>query len=195
MRKTTALLFAACFSVFALLSASPASAESTPAGTDGIAAVAGVRSLTASPQAGPYHMWFSHSAKCIAIPNNTTANVQLHQWSCFNTNSELWHLDYVFTDANGFDFWRIRSAHSGKCLNISGDSLQNGAPVVQYPCGSYANEYFVFWADSNVPSGFWWVQAYSSGKVLNIAGNSRADGAKLIQYTRCYCSNEYIATY
>lgn len=77
-------------------------------------------------------------------------------------------------------------------MNINGNSLANGARVIQYPCGAYANEYFVFWRDGNVPTGYWWVQAYTSGKVLNIAGASTANGADLIQYTRGHYDNEYV---
>jgi hypothetical protein len=184
--RTKALLVAACISVITVLSASPA-----------VVALEGITNFEVSPQAGPYHLWFRHSSKCIAIPNNTTANVQLHQWSCFDTASELWYFDYAFTDSNGLHFYLIRSARSGKCLNISGNSLQNGAAVVQYPCGNYANEYFAPVRDraGNVPAGFFWMLAYSSDKVLNIAGASTANGGKLIQYTACYCNNEYIAMY
>jgi len=165
--------------------------------TDVIAGTAGATTLdAAAAAAGPYYLSFYHSGKCAEVPGASKASgVGLDQWTCVSQANEWWYLDYVFTDSNGYDFFRIRNANSGLCMNIAGGSLANGARVIQYRCGAYANEYFVFWADGNVPSGYWWVQAYSSGKVLNIEGSypaNTANGADLIQYTRGHYTNEYV---
>jgi hypothetical protein len=180
----------------ATLAGSPAhsAASASESNTDVIADTEGAVTLDAAAVAAvPYYLQFRHSSKCAEVPGaSKSSGAGLDQWTCVSQANEWWYLDYVFTDGNGFDFFRIRNANSGLCMNISGGSLANGARVIQYRCGAYANEYFVFWADSNVPSDYFWVQSYSSGKVLNIAGGSTANGADLIQYTRGYYSNEYV---
>jgi hypothetical protein len=184
--------------VFAIPAGAQASPTATESGTDTIATASGVVSLTApdAAAAGPYRMQFRHSGRCVDNPGFSLSNgTWLDQWNCVYQTNELWYLDYVFTDSNGFPFYRVRNVYSGKCVNIAGGSYDNGAHVIQYTCGSYDNEYFVFWRDSNVPAGYWWVQAYHSGKVLNISGASTANGAKLIQYTRGYYNNEYVRLY
>lgn len=173
-----------------LLPAGQAGASVSDGDTGAIAGVDGAVSIQVSP--GPWYMKFRHSGKCINNPNYSTANVALDQWTCVPQSNELWWFDYVFTDIDGWDYYRIRNAYSGKCLNVSGGSSNDGVAIIQYPCGNYVNEYFVYWTDGTLPAGYGWVQSYSTGKVLNIRGGSTANGADLIQYRRCYCSNEYI---
>ncbi|HEY0448523.1 RICIN domain-containing protein [Actinophytocola sp.] len=185
MRRIRSALVVLFLCTGAVLAGSPAGAS---AGGSEVTAL-----RAAQVAAGPYFLQFNHSGRCLDNPGPTTANVQLDQWNCLAQTNEYWYLDYVFTDAGGFDFFRVRNAYSGKCVNVAGGSSANSAAIIQYPCGSYNNEYFVFWSDGSVPSGYFWVQAYHSGKVLNIQGGSTANGAKAIQYTRCYCANEYVA--
>jgi hypothetical protein len=140
---------------------------------------------------GSYHLQMWHSGKCIQDPGVSTANIQLDQYTCVNQSNVEWYLDPVSVGSN--QFWRIRNVASNKCMNVDGGSVNNGAPIIQYPCGAYDNEYFIIWSDENVAPGYYWIQAHSSGKVLNIAGASTANGGKLIQYTRGYYGNEYVA--
>ncbi|HEV2781584.1 MAG TPA: RICIN domain-containing protein [Actinophytocola sp.] len=198
MKKTRALIAAMLLGAVTLLLAAPASAarpDPSPVGSMGIPKDAvSLKASSVRPLAA-VHLWFADSLKCIDNPNySTVSGTWLDQWSCVDQTNELWFLDYGFT-AGGYDFFRIRNAYSGLCVNIQGGSGADGAPVIQYTCGDYANEYFVFWADANVPTPFYWVQAYSSGKVINVTGGDDANGAKLIQYFRCYCTNEYVALY
>ncbi|MGH3727791.1 MAG: RICIN domain-containing protein [Micromonosporaceae bacterium] len=194
--KVRSILVAGLLGLVALVAGSPAYAapHSPEATTDVIARTEGATTLDAgTAAAGPYYLQFRHSGKCAEVPGaSKSSGVALDQWTCVSQANEWWYLDYIFTDGNGYDFFRIRNANSGLCMNVGGGSTANGAHIIQYPCGAYGNEYFVFWADGNVASGYFWVQAYSSGKVLNIAGGSTSNGADLIQYSRCYCNNEYV---
>jgi hypothetical protein len=76
---------------------------------------------------------------------------------------------------------QVRIAHSQKCLNVSGASVDNNAKIVQYGCvgASVTNDKFVL-----VPrgQGRYWIQGVGSRKCLNVAGNSMADGGLIIQY-------------
>lgn len=178
MSRVGALLAIACVSVILLLFGVSPGASAAPRETLG---------------PGPYYLSFAHSGKCVAIPNNSLNNVQLHQWNCFSTNSERWYLDLRLIDANGTSWYWIRSVHSNKCLNVYNNSPDREAPIIQYPCSDVSNEYFAVWYDSTVPYPYYWVQARSSYKVLNVSGGSNTDGAKLIQYDRRNTANEYVA--
>lgn len=186
-------------------STQPSPAPAHPPTSQPVPASPTIRSLKAADVLGPYHLKFGHSGKCLDVPNYSTADVALIQQTCqdeVNQLNQIWHLDHVFTAPNGFDFFRIRNAHSGKCANVSGASLADGAGIIQYTCGDYTNEYFVFWWDTNMLAHHVWVQSYdswvqsdTSGKVFSISGASRDNGAGLVQYTRCYCKNEYVHLY
>ena len=75
-------------------------------------------------------------------------------------------------------WYTVVSKNSGKCLNVSGDSSAQSAPLIQYTCGAYPNEYFSF---TPVMGGYE-VTAQNSGLCLNVSGNSLADGAPIIQF-------------
>jgi hypothetical protein len=38
---------------------------------------------TAEPPTTGAYLWFAHSAKCVSVPENTTADRYLHQWTCW----------------------------------------------------------------------------------------------------------------
>lgn len=141
---------------------------------------------------GPYYMQFYHSSQCAEVPGpSRTEGLVLDQWKCVAQSNEWWYLDHALT-WYGDEYYRIRSAYSGLCMNVAGGSTTNGARVIQYRCGSYANEYFRIYAHPDMPYLYFWVEAFHSDKVLNIAGGSTALGADLIQYTRGFYGNEYI---
>lgn len=137
---------------------------------------------------GPYLIQFKHSHKCVVVPNFSTTNVSLQQWTCVNQGNEQFYFDYVFTaEPYNRAFYRIRNAHSGKCVMVAGQSQQNGAAIMQYPCGAYPNQYFAVWRRDYVPDGWYWLEAYHSQKTVHVGGASQANGANLIQWTRCLC--------
>jgi len=70
------------------------------------------------------------------------------------------------------------SKRSGKCLNVSGNSSAQAAPLIQWTCGSYDNEYFSF----TPVTGGYEVTAKNSGLCLNVSGNSLNDGGPIIQF-------------
>jgi Ricin-type beta-trefoil lectin domain-like len=146
----------------------------------------------AAVAAGPYYVQFYHSGKCAEVPGAShSSGVRLDQWTCVPQSNVRWYFDYVgFTD--GLYWYRIRSANSGRCMNVNGGGTADGAAIIQYACGAYANEYFALWRTTSMPSGNYFVEAFHSGKVLNVAGASTANGGDLIQYSACYCTNEYV---
>jgi hypothetical protein len=76
-------------------------------------------------------------------------------------------------------YYRLVSRHSGKAIDVSGRSTDNGAAVVQWTPGAGTNQQFRF-----VPSGDGWyrIMARHSGKVLDVEARSTADGANIVQW-------------
>ena len=74
--------------------------------------------------------------------------------------------------------YEIVSKRSGLCLNVSGNSSASAAPMIQWTCGAYTNEYFSF----TPVNGGYKITAQNSGLCLNVSGNSLQNGGQIIQY-------------
>ena len=144
---------------------------------------------------GPFHIQFAHSGKCVDVPAFSTADIALKQYSCRPQSNQLFYFDYLYTNAIGHAYYRVRNANSNKCLNVQSASLLNGASIIQYKCAAYPNSYFTVWRDANVTAGWYWLEVEHSDKTVAVGGASQADGAPLIQWPRCYCSQEYVRLY
>jgi pectate lyase len=83
----------------------------------------------------------------------------------------------VTIDPNAW--YEIVSRHSGKAIDICGQSSDDGACVQQYGRGGQANQQFRF-VDSG--GGYYRLQARHSGKVIGVAASSTENGARLIQW-------------
>ena len=137
----------------------------------------------------PYNLQFAHSGRCIDIPGAVSTNVQLEQYTCVLQSNEYWYID----GAVGGPF-RIRSALTGKCMNVQGAHYVNGAAIIQYPCGAYNNE---LWNSLQIDANpdYLIYAEYDTNMCLNIAGASTANGAKLQLYTCGDYANEHIYAY
>lgn len=74
----------------------------------------------------------------------------------------------------------IVNQHSGKCLDVVNGSTANGAEVIQYTCGSGANQR---WTLTDRGNGYYNVVSAQSGKCLDVTSASTADGATIKMYT------------
>jgi hypothetical protein len=82
--------------------------------------------------------------------------------------------------------YRVRINSSGKCVNVSGNSQNDGAQVVQWPCStSSSNDRFDL---VSVGGDVYQIRPTHSGKCLNVSGGSTANGAGVIQW-RCEGGN------
>lgn len=84
-------------------------------------------------------------------------------------------------------FFVLAAKHSGKVIGVSGQSKQNGAPVIQWAASKTDNEK---WIIEPASEGYVTLKALHSGQVLNVAGNSKAPGAKVIQWPKSGSDNE-----
>lgn len=72
----------------------------------------------------------------------------------------------------------LSAKHSGKCLDVSGASSNNGAPIIQWDCNGGQNQQWRL-----VPVGSYYrIVARHSGKCLDVTGASRVNGAQVIQW-------------
>jgi hypothetical protein len=69
--------------------------------------------------------------------------------------------------------------HSGQCLDVTGGSVANGTPVIQWPCHGGANQEWVL-----VPTGtgHYFATVQHSGQCLDVSGASTMPGTPVIQY-------------
>jgi len=75
--------------------------------------------------------------------------------------------------------YMLTAKHSGMCLDVSSESLENGAPLVQYPCHDGANQKFLL---KPLGEGQYSLVARHSGKCVDIWGESKDDGAAVTQF-------------
>lgn len=74
--------------------------------------------------------------------------------------------------------FRIVAEHSGKVLDVSGGSLENGAPVIQWDWHGGPNQLFNL---ERVPGGYLF-RVLHSKKVLDVRGASQNQGTQLVQW-------------
>jgi chitinase len=77
--------------------------------------------------------------------------------------------------------YTMTAVHSGKCAEVAGASLSDGANIQQWTCSS--TKVHQRWKISSaVTSGYYRIQNANSNKCLDVAGRSTLDGAKIHQW-------------
>jgi hypothetical protein len=77
-------------------------------------------------------------------------------------------------------YYEIVSRHSGKLINIAGQSTADGGTVQQWTRTQLTNQQFQF---VDAGGGYYKIRARHSGKVVDVASASTADGANIVQWT------------
>ena len=75
-------------------------------------------------------------------------------------------------------FTPLIASHSGKCLDVNGESLDDGAAIIQWQCHSRDNQQ---WRLEVAGDGYSRIVSRHSGKCLDVSDGSAADGASIIQ--------------
>ena len=105
--------------------------------------------------------------------NNNGAELQMWQKGD-NSKNQIFYLKNM---GNG---WRITPVHSGKALDVNGNSKNDCAIIQQWDYHGGANQR---WNLHYTDDGFIAIQSRSSGKVMDIEKGMKTNGAKIIQYT------------
>ena len=74
----------------------------------------------------------------------------------------------------------IVNQNSAKCMDVVGASTANGAEVIQYTCGTGANQR---WTVTDLGNGYVNIVSVNSGKCLEVNGASTANSATIVQNT------------
>ena len=85
------------------------------------------------------------------------------------------------TPGSGPVYYTVTARHSGKCLDVSGNSTGDGAWMQQWTCAGATNQNFQF-----VPvagTSYYQIIARNSGKCMDVQNNSTSDGALIQQWT------------
>ena len=77
-------------------------------------------------------------------------------------------------------YYRIESANSGKCLDISGESKEAGAKLIQYTWRKGDNQKFKL---TPLSDDIYKIECKHSKMVLDVSDGSLANSANIIQYT------------
>ncbi|WP_123534401.1 glycoside hydrolase family 11 protein [Halosimplex salinum] len=76
--------------------------------------------------------------------------------------------------------YSIQNVNSGKGLDVTGESTDDGANVQQYSYWGGSNQQ---WNVTDTGNGVYKIENVNSGKVLDVSGASTSDGANVQQYT------------
>ena len=76
--------------------------------------------------------------------------------------------------------YELVARHSGKCLDITGVSVDDSALAIQWDCHGGPNQQWTFQATGD---GYYVLIARHSGKALDVLGESLVNGAPVGQYT------------
>jgi hypothetical protein len=115
------------------------------------------------------------SGKCVGVVDASTAsNARLDIETCTGTASQRFR-----PEAMGGGFFRLRNERSGLCADVLGVSLNDGALVIQFACGTGQNQQ---WSFTDVGSAER-LTARHSGKVLDVTAQGTGDGTLLEQWT------------
>lgn len=88
---------------------------------------------------------------------------------------------------SGVEEIRLQSKHSGKCLDVSDESMVDRANIIQWACGSTFNQR---WRLGEVQPGWFQLKALHSSRCLDVASSSTEDGANVLQWSCLGADNQ-----
>ncbi|WP_081714120.1 RICIN domain-containing protein [Cystobacter fuscus] len=83
------------------------------------------------------------------------------------------------------NFYQVVALHSGKCMDVTGASLSDGARIIQWGCNGGNNQQFFL---TPMNDGTYTIKARHSGKCVDVSSASTEDGAAVIQW-ECHSGN------
>lgn len=149
--------------------------------TKQIAAALAAKAAAPAKLTGRFALKVKTSGKCFDMTGNTAKGVRQHAWDCNPANAnQIFTAEYI----DG-DWFRIKSARSNRCVDISGANKSDRAPVIQWDCHTGDNQK---WRLVKRADGRSSLMVKHSGKCLDLEGGKRDNGAPFIQWT-CGATN------
>ena len=116
-----------------------------------------------------------HSGKVMSIRNGA---IQVEQQTWDEDTNQQWQIEALSGADNGF--FRIKSVKSGKYLDVSGNSKDKGAKIIEWQWHGGHNQQ---WKLNILNDGIYSIVSRSSGLNLDVSGNSQNQGAEVIQWS------------
>jgi alpha-galactosidase len=138
---------------------------------------------SASITAGTYAIWATSTdgdPRCLDVTNNQTGDgVPIQQWDCSLANNQKWNVSAV-----GGGYYKIVSASSAKCLDVTGGpgATGSGVKIQQWTCNGATNQQ---WRLDDVTGRLKVIRPRSAtNNCLDIEGgpNATQNGARLQQW-------------
>ena len=127
------------------------------------------------PVSGGYQLVSVSDDKCLDVPASSQKNgVNIIQWPCTGNANQLFTLVSVKSQessslvTNGL--YTVTIGHSGKCLDVEGNSKANGGKIIQWECHGGNNQK---WQIENIGNGIYKIISLSSGKSLDVPSSSK----------------------
>ena len=120
--------------------------------------------------------WISYTAPSSGSSNNNNNNNTNYNNNNNNNNNN--NYSNSNTNFNSKQKYAIKSVNSGKALDVSGASKNDGANVLQYRYNGQNNQK---WYLEKQSDGYYVIKCVNSGKVLDVAWGSKDDGANVQQ--------------
>jgi hypothetical protein len=162
-------------------------------GVQAAAPPAATRSASASPRlaelpgSGPQTLHVKHSSLCLdTTPNVDPQGAPAIQSACSAAPTGRWTATAVHGAATPETYTLIDAA-SGKCLDVNGESKDDGAAVVQWTCVGSANQQ---WTLLPAEGGGSLLVSVNSGKCAGVADAAPAAGAAIVQLTCAGTANQ-----
>lgn len=136
-----------------------------------------------------YTMLGVQSNKCVGpIGGSAASGVQLEIENCTGTANQRWR-----PESMGGAFVRWRNELNGLCMDVSGGSFFPGAAIIQFTCGTQANQQ---WTVSDIAGGSDAggsdrMTARHSGLVLDVTFQGTAAGTRVQQWFSNGGSNQH----
>jgi hypothetical protein len=100
------------------------------------------------------------------------------------SSKQRWTLERVTGSGMPAFAYRIKNPATGKCLNSSGATPVNKAPIILYTCnGTLSGTNEIWWVDTSPSPDGVRIRNKRDNRCLDITGGSAADGAPLESYT------------
>jgi len=115
-----------------------------------------------------------HSGKVISVRNGQVV-IEQQTWS--EEPRQQWKIEPLSGGDNGY--FRIVSVHSGKVLDVSESSQDDGTAIIEYSWGGGHNQQ---WSVEKLGNGRFRIVSRLSGQVLSVYGGFQDQGTSVVQW-------------
>lgn len=84
---------------------------------------------------GSYVLVYTGDGQCLGAAASPGGAAKAHLQSCDLQADQRWSHPYLGKDADGRDYWQLRSMATGQCLAAAGGSWGSGTAAAMRPCG------------------------------------------------------------